>query len=96
MVNNEAIEILNPTGVRATTQVELAARKHENLRGLRIGLLDNNKPNADRFLDYVGGLLSERYEGVELVPICKMTRTEADCLADLAERCDAVVNAFAD
>lgn len=95
-MNSQTVEILNPTGVRATKRVELAARKHGNLRGLRIGLLDNNKPNADKFLEYVGDLLSKRYAGLELVSRCKMTRTEADCLTELAECCDVVVNAFAD
>lgn len=95
-MNNETVEILNPTGVRVTKQIKLAARKHENLRGLHIGLLDNNKPNADKFLNYVGDLLNKRYEAVELVSRCKTTRLEADCLNELAERCDVVVNAFAD
>lgn len=95
-MKSETVEILNPTGVRATKKVGLAPRKHESLRGLHIGLLDNNKPNADKFLTYVGDLLNERYEGVELVSRCKMTRTQADCLQELAGRCDVVVNAFAD
>ncbi len=95
-MKDETIEILNPTGVRASTQIQLTPRKHENLRGLRIGLLDNNKPNADKFLDHVGSLLRQRYESVELVAKRKMTRIEADCLKELADRCDVVVNAFAD
>ena len=95
-MNEEMIEILNPTGVRATKEITLAPRLHESLRGRRIGLLDNNKPNADRFLDHVGALLKKRYEDVELVAKRKMTRIEADCLKDLGERCDVVINAFAD
>jgi len=95
-MNDEMIEIVNPTGVRATKQIKLAPRKHDNLRGLRIGLLDNNKPNADKFLDHVGALLKKRYDGVELVAKRKMTRIEADCLTELAEHCDVVINAFAD
>lgn len=96
MHEEEMIEILNPTGERATKQIRLAPRKHDNLRGVRIGLLDNNKPNADKFLDHVGALLKKRYDGVELISKRKMTRIEADCLNELAERCDAVINAFAD
>lgn len=95
-MNDETIEILNPTGVRATKQIRLAPRKHESLHHRRIGLLDNNKPNADKFLDHVGELLKRRYDGVELVTKRKMTRIEADCLNELAERCDVVINAFAD
>jgi hypothetical protein len=95
-MDNETLEIINPTGVRATKQITLAPRKLETLRGSRIGLLDNNKPNADKFLDHVGALLKNRYDGVELVAKRKITRIEADCLKELAERCDVVINAFAD
>jgi hypothetical protein len=87
-MNDETIEIVNPTGVRASKQIKLAQRTHENLRGMRVGLLDNNKPNADKFLDHVGALLKKRYEGIELVSRRKMTRIEADCLRELAGRCD--------
>ena len=95
-MNDEMIEILNPTGVRASKRIRLAPRKHDNLGGVRIGLLDNNKPNADKFLGHVGVLLKKRYDGVELISKRKMTRIEADCLTELAERCDVVINAFAD
>jgi hypothetical protein len=95
-MNYETIEILNPTGVRASKQIRLAPRKHESVNRRRIGLLDNNKPNADKFLDHVGALFKKRYDGVELVLKRKMTRIEADCLKELAEQCDVVINAFAD
>lgn len=95
-MNEDMIEILNPTGERATKAITLATRKHEDLRGRRIGLLDNNKPNADKFLDHIGSLLKKRYDSVELVSKRKMTRIEADCLKELADQCDVVINAFAD
>ena len=95
-MNEDMIEILNPTGARATKKIRLAPRNHKDLGGKRIGLLDNNKPNADKFLDHIGSLLKKRYDGVKLVAKRKMTRIEADCLKELAERCDVVINAFAD
>ena len=95
-MNDETIEILNPTGVRASKRIRLALRKHDNLGGVRIGLLDNNKPNADKFLDHVGALLKMRYHSVELVAKRKMTRIEADLIKVLAGHCDVVINAFAD
>ena len=95
-MSEEIIEIINPIGVRATKKIRLATRKHEDLRGRRIGLLDNNKPNADKFLDHIGSLLKKRYDSVELVSKRKMTRIEADCLKELADQCDVVINAFAD
>jgi hypothetical protein len=95
-MNEEMIEILNPTGLRETEQNKLAPRQYASLDNKRIGLLDNNKPNADKFLDHVGALLKKKYDGVDLVSRRKMTRIEADCLKDLGERCDVVINAFAD
>src|SRR5262245_28665963 len=95
-VSVDQIEITNPTGARSVRQAKLAPRKLANLRGIRVGLLDNNKPNADKFLGYVGDLLKARYDGLELVAKRKMSRTEADCLAELSSKCDAVINAFAD
>ena len=95
-MNEQTIDIINPTGIRASKQIRLAPRKHDNLGGVRIGLLDNNKPNADKFLNHVGALLKKRYDSVELVAKRKMTRIEADCLTELADRCDVVINAFAD
>ena len=95
-MNQDQIEIINPTATRSVEQTKLAPRRLESLRGSRIGLLDNNKPNADKFLGYVGELLNARYDGIELVAKRKMTRTEADCLVELSSGCDAVINAFAD
>ena len=95
-MEKELIEIVNPTAPRVSKRIKLAPRKFRSLRHKRIGLLDNNKPNADKFLTQVGALLKQRYVGVELIPIRKMTRTGADFLQELADRCDVVINAFAD
>jgi len=92
----ELIEIVNPTAARVFKRTKLAPRNYGSLHRRRIGLLDNNKPNADKFLGYVGDLLKQRYDDVELIPKRKMTRTGADCLQELVDRCDVVINAFAD
>ena len=95
-MSETSIEIVNPAGLSARKQSGLALRKHDTLQGLRIGLLDNNKPNADKFLEFVGELLERHHDAIELVPKCKMSRTEADYLTELIARCDVVINAFAD
>ena len=95
-MSETSIEIVNPVGVGESKQTGLARRKHDFLHGLRVGLLDNNKPNADKFLQFVGDLLKRRAGDIELVALCKMSRTEADCLPELIARCDVVINAFAD
>ena len=95
-MSETSIEIVNPAGLSARKQSGLASRKHDTLQGLRVGLLDNNKPNADKFLEFVGEMLKSRNDAIELIPKRKMSRTEADCLPELIARSDLVINAFAD
>jgi hypothetical protein len=92
----DTIEIINPAGVSQGKRSALAARKADCLSGLRVGLLDNNKPNADKFLDFVGALLQERDAKLSLIRQRKSTRTEAEGLTELAGGADVVINAFAD
>ena len=93
---NELIEIINPTGQPTHKQAHIAVRQHSTLHGLRVGLLDNNKPNADKFLDYFGQSLLQRYPDITLVRKRKLSRTEAEFLPELIQGCDVVINAFAD
>lgn len=95
-MSEEMIEIVSPVGQSASKKTRLARRNRGGLQGQRIGLLDNNKPNADKFLGFVGELLKIRDGSIELIPKRKMSRTEADCLPELIARCDIVINAFAD
>jgi hypothetical protein len=95
-MSEDMIEIVSPVGRGASKQTSLAWRKSDGLRGLRVGLLDNNKPNADKFLECIGEMLKSRNDAIELIPKRKMSRTEADCLPELIARCDVVINAFAD
>lgn len=95
-MSESSIEVVNPLGVARQQVSKLAPRRHDSLAGRRIGLLDNNKPNADKFLQVVGELLAARHADVRLVAKRKMTRMESDGLAEFASDCDVVVNAFAD
>jgi hypothetical protein len=90
------IEIVSPIGVPRTQSRNLAPRRSEKLNGLRIGLLDNNKPNADKFLGFIGELLQAHYPEIQLVDKRKTTRIESDGLAEFAQSCDVVINAIAD
>jgi hypothetical protein len=90
------IDIIDPRAMCASKRVGPAPRKYDSLDYRCVGLLDNSKPNADRFLGYVGELLKKRYEGVEIVSKRKMSSTEAECLPELIDKCDFIVNAFAD
>ena len=54
--------VLSPLGT-AVGGVKPLARRRGSLRGLRIGILDNSKPNADVLLGRVAELLVEQVGG---------------------------------
>ena len=89
------IEVVSPIAQREINERNLALRGSD-LDGKTVGLLDNSKPNADKFLEYVADLLRKEYAGIKILPRRKRNRTEADCLPELLENCDAVITAFAD
>jgi hypothetical protein len=53
------MEVLVPTGL-ADRRARPPAPRPRSLRGLRIGLLDNSKPNAGLLLETVAARLAER------------------------------------
>ncbi len=89
-----ALRILDPTAERESSTRPLAPRE---TKPLRIALLDIRKPRGDVFLDELASLLSER--GHEVQRTAKPTFTKpapADLRREIAEHCDAVIEALAD
>ncbi len=88
------LELLDPTGEQETVERPLAERR---AGPLRIALLDIRKPRGDVFLDAVEAGLAAR--GHEVVRTSKPTFTRpapADVRREIAQRCDAVIEALAD
>jgi hypothetical protein len=54
------MDVLNPIPFRGGGAITPLALRPRDLRGLRIGILDNSKPNADTLLGRVAELLVER------------------------------------
>ena len=90
------IELLDPTGQPRSVRAALAPRVAD-LRGRRVGLLDNGKANADAVLARVAEHL-QRAQGVEsFVTRRKATATRgATDLAALASVVPVVVTALGD
>jgi hypothetical protein len=53
------LSVLSPLST-TPGEVRPLARRHGSLRRLRVGILDNSKPNADVLLERVAELLVER------------------------------------
>ncbi len=88
------MKILDPTAERESSSRPLAPR---DTPPHRIALLDIRKPRGDVFLDELESLLTDR--GHEVQRTTKPTFTKpapADLRREIAERCDAVIEALAD
>lgn len=94
-MDETGLELLDPTAEREPTERSLAERLSAD--GARVALLDIRKPRGDVFLDALEGLLRQR--GFEVERTAKPTFTKpapADVRREIAERCDAVIEALAD
>jgi hypothetical protein len=90
------MNVLSPAGARSSTRKPLAARPRE-LRGLRIGVLDNSKPNAGVLLDRVAELLAERAGAAAIVRWQKPGASRAATMIDdIAARADVLLTGSAD
>lgn len=89
------VEVLDPTAKPEPIPLELAERPGD-LRGRRVGFVDNNKTNADVFLSRIEEHLIERF-GVQIVSrVRKPTATGPISSIEDLLNCDVVVNAFGD
>lgn len=86
-------QVLDPTGEPLAIPAAMAPRL-KSLKGIRIGLLENSKPNAGKFLDMVEELLHREYGFAAVVrhkkPSASRVASE-EVFADLAARTDAVL-----
>jgi hypothetical protein len=55
-----AFELMSPSGGLKVKAMSVAKRLND-VKGLRVGLLDNGKTNADKFLNMVGEILVKKY-----------------------------------
>jgi len=90
------MDLLSPLGATSDT-VKSLARRRPSLAGLRIGVLDNSKPNADVLLGRVAERLTERVRGATIRRWQKPGASHpALMLDDVAGGADVVLTGSAD
>ena len=88
------VTILDPTREAAPAARPLAAREGAPRR---IALVDIRKPRGDVFLDELERLLAAAGHSIERTAKPTFTKpAPADVRREIAERCDAVIEALAD
>lgn len=93
-----SFEFLDPSGGSKAEKFEVAP-KLPALDGLRLGLLDNSKTNAEKYLKMVGDILVERYGVAEV----KLYRKDAlskpappEVLDEIVANCDFAITGIGD
>lgn len=90
-------DLLDPTAPSTAQNVVLAPRP-EDLRGKRLGLVENSKANAAGLLEAVAEILDEDLQPAEIVRRKVPTSFPApeEVLDQLASDCDVVIEAVGD
>jgi len=93
------MNVLNPLGARAagSSGTKPLAPRPRSLRGLRIGVLDNSKPNAGVLLGRVAELIAARASAAEIVRWQKPGASHpAVMMDDIVARADVLLTGSAD
>jgi hypothetical protein len=91
--------ILDPTGAADAQRVATLAPRVGELAGLRLGLLDNAKPNAALVLETIAGQLRAQHHVGEVTAFTKSyfgTPVEEDRAKEIAQSCEAVIAGVGD
>ncbi len=92
----EPTVLLDPTAGREASAIAVAPRL-TTLEGRTVGLLDISKPRGDKFLDHIEGRLVALGANVQRYRKPTFTKpAPVDLRHEIAENCDAVIEALAD
>lgn len=98
LTEQSSMTILVPTNDVQATHAERADRP-ASLRGLRLGVLDNGKPNSDRLLDLLSATLVEKF-GVRVVTSARKPAigrlAPSDMVEELIASSDVIVTGVGD
>ena len=90
------MRVLSPLG-DTPDAVKPLARRRASLNGLRIGVLDNSKPNADVLLARMAELLAARADGVTIRSWTKPGSSRpAAMIEEIASSVDVLLTGSAD
>ena len=89
------IRIVNPVGQRAIERMALA-RRLETLNGKSIGFIDNIKPNAELFIQFIEEMMRADYSGLQTFTVRKNFTSSKLIANELEGKVQALVNAWGD
>jgi hypothetical protein len=87
--------IVNPVGQPAVAHGALA-RRLDTLNGKSIGFIDNIKPNANLFIQYIEEMMRAEFTGIETHAVRKNFTSSKLIAHELDGKVEALVNAWGD
>jgi|TARA_B100000315_G_scaffold240761_1_gene260913 hypothetical protein len=91
--------LVDPTGEAPDSHSLNLAPRPTDLRGKRLGLLDNSKANSDVILHMIANILNEQYEFSEIFYTQKHSASlppKPEVLADLHRNADIIIAGVGD
>ena len=95
---SEKITILDPVSVPKTKKIALNPR-FKSVKGLRLAVVDNTKPNFNIFMDRVCELLVEKHGVASVARYVKPGRTVGvahNVVAEIKANCDFAIAGLGD
>ncbi len=89
------VKLVNPVGQSAVARAVLAHRL-DTLNGKSIGFIDNIKPNANLFIQYIEEMIRADYTGVQTHTVRKNFTSSKLIAHELDGKVQALVNAWGD
>ena len=89
------VTLINPVGQRELARATLA-RRLDTLNGKSIGFIDNIKPNANLFIQYIEEMMRADFTGVETHTVRKDFTSSKLIAHELEGKVQALVNAWGD
>ncbi len=97
--NTPTVQLVDPTGFDPGEESMVMAARPIDLRGGRLGLLDNSKANADAILWSIANALNEEFEFADIFYAKKHSSSlppHPEVLADLHRNADFVIAGVGD
>ena len=98
-LSGATVQLVDPTGADPGLRPLNLAPRPVDLRGKRLGLLDNSKANSDYILKAIARILNEEYEFADVFHVKKHSASlppYPEVVADLHRHADVVIAGIGD
>ena len=93
------VQLVDPTGADPGPNPLTLAARPSDIRGKRLGLLDNSKANSDLILRAISDILNDEFEFAEILYVKKHSSSlppRPEIMAELHRHADLIITGIGD